>query len=180
MLTNDRRAPKVPLDRRCYAFGIDFLAVFLISLPLKAAAGGISISQLVVFALAWLGLRVILVAKNQGQSLGRWAMDIKVVDANFWKTPGLLELSKREGIIGFCALLAVIGLEIGLWNGISLVLLASPLAVDCGLAFSDTQLRQALHDRIANTIVVPTRRGYSLDLRVKRLLTQFKGLRRED
>lgn len=179
-MTSERRVPKVPLDRRSYAFGIDFLTVFLISFPFKAATVGISISQLIVFVLAWLGLRVILVTKNQGQSLGRWAMDLKVVDAKFRKTPGLFELSKREGTLGCFALLAVIGLEIGLWNGISLLLLASPLGVDCGLAFSDTQLRQALHDRIANTLVVPTRRGYSLDLRAKRFLTQFRRLRRED
>lgn len=167
---NTRRVPKVPFDRRAAAFAVDFLLVFLISWPFTANTVGFSISQLIVFFLAWVGLRVILVIKNQGQSLGRWLLDLKVVDTKFLKTPGLFELSKREGVAGFFALLAMMGLSVVINNALSSLLLLSPLAADCGTAFADTQLRQALHDRLASTIVVPTRRGYSLDLRVKKLL----------
>lgn len=167
MLPNTR-FPKVPYERRCGAFCIDFVTVWLISLPF---AGSV-LTQLIIFLVAWLGLRVVLAAKNQGQSLGRWALDMKLVDAKFGKTPGLLELFKREGVAGLCALLAMMGLTIGLGNGISLLLLIMPLSADCGTAFADPQTRQALHDRIARTLVVPTRRGYSLDLRVKKLVEQ--------
>jgi hypothetical protein len=36
--------------------------------------------------------------------------------------------------------------------------------------FDDNQLRQALHDRYFGTIIVSSRRGYSLDIKIKRLL----------
>jgi uncharacterized RDD family membrane protein YckC len=170
-LTN-RRLPKVPIERRCIAFAIDFLIIWLFSLPFGANTPGIPIAQILVFIIAWLALRVILVARNQGQSVGRWALDMKVVDPKYRKTPGLFELCKREGILGFAAVLAMVGLTIGLANGISLLLLISPLAVDCGVAFADAEWQQAFHDRVGRTCIVQTRRGYSLDIRVKKLLAQ--------
>lgn len=166
------RFPKVPLKRRGMAFLIDFLVVSLVSSPFGGMTPGVEVPQMLVFIIAWLALRVVLVAKNQGQSLGRWALDMRVIDVNLGKTPGLFELSKREGIVGFCALLAMIGLGTGLYNAISLILLVSPLAADFGVAWADADLKQAFHDRIGGTIVVASRRGYSLDLRVKRLLDQ--------
>jgi uncharacterized RDD family membrane protein YckC len=162
------RFPKVPIERRAAAFGIDFVGVWFVS----ALLGLNVVFQAMVFILLWLGMRVILVSSNQGQSLGRWALDIKVLDAK-GKIPGLLTLAKREGILGFCALLAMIGLSVGLANGISLLLLITPLAVDCGLALGDAEARQAFHDRVGNTIVIQTRRGFSLDLRLKKLFTQM-------
>jgi len=48
------------------------------------------------------------------------------------------------------------------------------LAIDCGAALSDTQLRQALHDRYAKTFLVSSRRGYSLDIKVKRLVESLR------
>jgi hypothetical protein len=83
-------------------------------------------------------------------------------------------LAKREGITLFGALLATIGLNIGFSNGISLLLLISPLAADGCVALADPDLQQTLHDRLAKTMIVASRRGYSLDLRVKRLLAQFQ------
>jgi uncharacterized RDD family membrane protein YckC len=166
------RLPKVPIERRAAAFVIDFMAVGVASWLFRGNALGISLSQLIVFSLGWVGLRVFLVVRNQGQSLGRWALDMKLVDARFGKTPGLVELSKREGMVGFCALLVVIGFNIGLAHILSFLLLISPLAADCGLALSDSLYQQAFHDRWANTRVIATRRGWSLDLRVKKLLAQ--------
>ncbi|MBW4574074.1 MAG: RDD family protein [Aphanothece sp. CMT-3BRIN-NPC111] len=160
--------PKVPIQRRAAAFMIDFVSVWLVTLLL----GGNTLSQLLVFIVAWLGMRVVLVAKNQGQSLGRWALDMKVIDAKFGKTPGLLELSKREGLTGFGSILALLGLSIGLANSISLLLLSAPLAVDYGVALADSRSQQTLHDRLARTAVVATHRGFSLDLRIKKLLAQ--------
>ena len=160
------RFPKVPIQRRVAAFLIDFLAVSILSVLL----GGTLFANAVIFLLAWLVLRVVLVSKNQGQSLGRYALDMKVVNAKFGKTPGLVDLGKREGIAGFVSMLALVGLIIGLSNAISLLLLISPLAADCGVAFTDPNLQQAFHDRISQTQVVATRRGFSLDLRIKKIL----------
>ncbi|WP_446355546.1 RDD family protein [Coleofasciculus sp. G2-EDA-02] len=165
-----KRFPQVPIERRVCAFLIDFVAIWLVS----SMAGGNAFLQMLVFMALWLGLRVVLVSSNQGQSLGRWALDMKVLDAKYGKLPGLLTLSKREGILGFCALLAMIGLNIGLANGISLLLLIAPLGVDCGIALSEPETQQAFHDRIAKTIVIQTRRGFSLDLRLKRWVAQIR------
>ena len=165
-----KRFPKVPIERRAFAFVIDFLAVWLVSSLL-----GVTIFiQVLVFTLAWLALRVVMVSSNQGQSLGRWALDMKVLDAKFAKIPGLLTLAKREGILGGCALLAMIGLNIGLANAISLLLLVTPLAVDCGSALADEEAQQAFHDRVAKTIVIQTRRGFSLDIRLKKIVAQLR------
>lgn len=158
-----RRFPKVPIERRAYAFLLDFVAIWFLSSFFRG------ISQGIVFIIAWLALRIVIVEKNQGQSLGSWAFDMKVIDARFNKIPGLKELAKREGILGGTALLALLGLNINLSNGLSMLLLMTPLLIDCGLALGDEELSQAFHDRIAGTIVAQTRRGFSLDLRLKKL-----------
>lgn len=164
-----KRFPKVPIERRVAAFGIDFVAVWLFS----SLVTGIVI-QMLVFIILWLGLRVVLVSSNQGQSLGRWALDMKVLDAKYSRIPQLLTLTKREAILGSCAFLAILGLSSGLaGGGFYLLLLPIPLAVDCGAAFTDEQAQQAFHDRIAQTIVIQTRRGFSLDLRLKKLVAQI-------
>ncbi|MBC6418397.1 MAG: RDD family protein [Prochloron sp. SP5CPC1] len=161
-----RRFPKVPYSRRIGAFAIDFTTVSLFS------ALGFAPFWL-LFILGWLLLRVVVVERNKGQSLGRWALDMKAIDSRFNRVPGLVSLAKREGIVGFAALLGAIGLSINFHNGMTMLLLISPLLADCGVAFTDEELNQALHDRIGETIVVQTRRGFSLDLRLKRLWGKF-------
>lgn len=163
------RFPKVPIERRAAAFLIDFVGVWLFSSFVTNI-----LVQMLVFILLWLALRVVLVSSNQGQSLGRWALDMKVLDAKYAKVPGLVTLAKREGILGGCALLAMIGLRIGLANGISMLLLIAPLLADWGLVLTDPEAQQAFHDRIAKTIVIQTRRGFSLDLRLKKLFAQMR------
>lgn len=162
------RFPKVPMERRVAAFLIDFVGVWLLS------SFFINLAQVLVFVLSWFSLRVVLVSSNQGQSLGRWALDMKVLDAKYAKIPGLLALAKREGILGFCALLAMFGLNVGLANAISMLLLISPLVADCGVAFAEPETQQAFHDRVGQTIVIQTRRGYSLDLRAKKWFALVK------
>lgn len=166
--TNSRRYPKVPIERRAAAFFIDFATVWFIS-----SFFGIAL-QWLIFLVTWLILRVVIVEKNSGQSLGSWALDMKVIHARFNKIPDLLILTKREGILGIASLIAMIGLSINVSNGISMLLLISPLVVDCGMALADEELNQAFHDRIAETIVIQTRRGFSLDLRLKQLFNQIK------
>ncbi|MGB5769852.1 MAG: RDD family protein, partial [Crocosphaera sp.] len=113
--------------------------------------------------------RVIIVEKNKGQSLGSWAFDLKVIDIRFLRVSGLKELTKREAILGFAALLAMIGLNINFKNGLSMLIFITPLIIDCGIALGDEEYNQAFHDKIGNTIVVQTKRGFSLDLRLKKL-----------
>ena len=164
-----RRFPRVPIERRAGAFLIDFVTVWLLSSLVSNA-----LLQGLVFLLAWLVLRVLVVERNRGQSLGRWALDMKIIDLRFNKIPGLVSLGKREGIIAFVALLAMVGLNINLRNGLSMLLLVSPLLADCGVALADEELNQAFHDRMAETLIVQTRRGFSLDLRLKKLFVQLQ------
>lgn len=164
-----RRFSKVPIDRRAYAFFLDFVTIWFVSLFFRGILQGL------IFIICWLTLRVIFVEKNQGQSLGSWAFNMKVINVELSKIPGLIELSKREGILGIVALLAMIGLSMGFHNGLSMLLLTMPLLVDCGIVLGDQELNQAFHDRIAGTIVVQTNRGFSLDLRLKRLQLIIQG-----
>jgi uncharacterized RDD family membrane protein YckC len=166
----DTRFPKVPIERRIGAFAIDFVGVWLVS----ALLGFNPFIQILFFMLLWFICRVVFVFNNQGQSPGRWALDMKVLDAKHSRIPDLLTLAKREGILGFCALLATIGLNIGLANGISMLLLTFPLVADCGVALTDEEARQAFHDRVAKTIIIQTRRGFSLDLRLKKVFAQLR------
>ncbi len=167
---NYQRYPRVPLERRAGAFAIDFVALWLVS----SFFGFGSILQGIIFLIAWLTMRVILVDKNQGQSLGRWAMDIKVIAPRFNKVPDLVTLFQREAIVGFAALLAMYGLQINFKNGLSMLLLFTPLLVDCALAIVDEELNQAFHDRLAQTMIIQTKRGFSLDLRLKKIFGQIK------
>ena len=165
-LGSPRRFPRVPNERRIAAFAIDFGAASLLS-TLGGASGIIPL-----YLLSWYGLRVILVVKNQGQSLGRWALDMKVLDPKLRALPGLLELTKRETVTGLGSLLILLGLvNLNPTNGFILVA-PIPLCIDCGLAFLDADFRQAWHDRVARTVIIQTHRGYSLDIKVKKIFAQ--------
>lgn len=166
------RLPRVPPGRRGGALAIDFFLVWFLS----SFAG--AFWQIPVYICLWLGVRVLWVFRNQGQSLGRWALDMKVVNERYGRVPSLIALAKREAIIGACTLLLVVSVNnlirpTGVLNG-AVLLAVIPLLGDVGLAFGDVEKRQAFHDRIAGTIVVQTRRGYSLDLKLKRLVAQFR------
>ena len=157
-----RRFPRVPIERRMGAFAIDFVVVWFVSSFFGKSAGWL------VFLLAWLAMRIVVVERNQGQSLGRYALDMKVIDYRYNRVPELLTLAKREGILGFAAMLASIGLQ-NFGNGLLLLFLATPVLVDCLMALFDEELNRAFHDRVAETIIVQTQRGFSLDLRLKKL-----------
>jgi uncharacterized RDD family membrane protein YckC len=160
-----RRIPIVPFDRRIAAFALDFGSTAFLS----SFSGALYIP---VFLALWLGMRVLVAGNNRGQSLGRWAFDLRVAELRRGATPGLLELAKREAITGFGAVLAMIGLaSLGPTNGWILIL-PLPLLVDCGIAFADPELHQAFHDQIVRTVMVQTDRGYSLDIKVKKLIAE--------
>ena len=162
-----RRFPIVPIERRMGAFAIDFIVVLFISSFFGKAGGWL------VFLLGWSIMRIVVVDRNQGQSLGYYAMDMKVLDYRYSRVPDLVTLAKREGILGFAAMLASFGLQ-NFGNGLLLLFLATPLLVDCLLALFDEELDRAFHDRVANTIVIQTQRGFSLDLRLKKLLVTIQ------
>ena len=161
------RFPRVPIERRMGAFAIDFVTVWFISSFFGKSGGWL------VFLISWLALRVFVADRNQGQSLGYYALDMKVIDYRYYRVPDLLTLGKREGILGFGAMLASIGLQ-NFANGLLLLFLATPLLVDCFLALFDEQLNRAFHDRVAETITIQTERGFSLDLRLKKLFVTIQ------
>ncbi|BAZ46336.1 RDD domain containing protein [Chondrocystis sp. NIES-4102] len=167
---NYRKYPKVPIDRRIGAFVIDFLTVWFIS---SFFASNIFF-QWLVFIPAWLIMRVLISEKNWGQSLGRWAFDIKVIDPRFNRLPDILSLSKREIVLAVGSALAISGLQINFRNGLSMLLLLAPLLIDCSLAFLDEETNLAGHDRLAKTYLVQTERGFSLDLRMKKIFGQIQ------
>lgn len=154
--------PRVPLWRRTTATAIDAVAVWLLASLLGAQVQGI------LFLILWLVDRVIIVANNRGQSLGRLAMDIKVLDEESRRIPTMLELAKREGLLGIEFLLALLGLNLLQGLNPTALLVMAPLAADFAVASADVDRRLAFHDRISGTMVVQTRRGFSLDLKVKR------------
>ena len=159
--------PKVPFERRIGAFLIDFVAVWFLSSFFGAF-------QWLIFLLAWLGMRVVLADKNQGQSLGRWALNMRVIDFRYERMPELMTLVKRESIVGLAAMLAMYGFQ-GIVKGLLYILLLNvPLLVDCLAALVDGDFNQALHDRFTDTVIVPTQRGFSLDLRLKKIFAELK------
>jgi uncharacterized RDD family membrane protein YckC len=117
----------------------------------------------------------LLVYNNRGQSLGRWAFDMKVLEDNQERArvPDLLSLVKREAIVGTCALLVSIAIG-NIWLNPTAILLVIPLVIDCAAAVSDKQYRLALHDRYAGTMIVSSERGCSLDLKVKRIVESWR------
>lgn len=162
------RLPLAPLERRGYAYLLDFVVIWLFS---ALAQGWV---RLLIFALGWFFLRIVMVSVNQGQSLGGWAFDLRVLHLKLRRLPGILELGQREGILGAASYLAMVGLNINFANGISFLLLVAPLVGDLVWAIGDGELGQAFHDRIAGTVVLASRRGFSLDLRLKRFWLSLK------
>lgn len=167
--TSYRRFPKVPYDRRIYAFLIDFGLIWVIS----SLVTNIFV-EFLAFCFLWFVLRVVVVDRNRGQSLGRWAFDMKVLDARFNKIPSIFALFKREGIICLASFTAMMGLKVSFLNLLSFLLLIIPLIIDGVIAFTDEELNQAFHDRIAQTIIIQTKRGFSLDLRIKKLVQDIR------
>ena len=149
-----RRYPKVPLDRRFWAFFVDFLCAWILS----GLAGATPTLQGFIFLGAWFGLRVGIVERNQGQSPGSWAFDMKVIDIRY-RIPDLVSLSKREGILGGLSMLAMYGLQINFFSPITMLILISPLFACCAVAIADEEFNQGFHDRIAGTYTIQTQRG---------------------
>ncbi|HLP90610.1 MAG TPA: RDD family protein [Nostocaceae cyanobacterium] len=175
--TTPQHYPKAELSRRGMAWTVDLLSVWLISATLGSNKIGVNLTQILVFILAWLVLRIIIVYNNHGQSLGRWAVDLKILEVVNGeivnRIPQLRSLLIREGILCVLSLLVAIALG-NIISNPTAILFILPLALDCGAAVSDTQKQQTWHDRYAKTVIVSSQRGYSLDLKVKRLVEKLQ------
>lgn len=162
--------PRVTLSRRLASLSLDAGLIWLILIILFDNW----LTRMTIFMMGWVAMRVFLVAKNQGQSLGRWAFDLRVLDTRFKRTPRLLELFKREALLGFATVLALEGLTGLTSRNASVLLLLLPLLFDWVVALVDLERhKQALHDRLGGTIVVGTMRGYSLDLKIRWLIDKI-------
>ena len=156
---------QAPFDRRIYAFLLDFITIWFLSSFFKG------ITQNIVFSFTWLILQVIIVNKNKGQSLGCWAFDLKIISIRTRRIPQLNEMLKREATLGFLALLAMLGLKINFDNGLSMLLLTTPVVVDFSIVLGNQKHHsQTLHEMIGHTILIQSQRGFSLDLRIKKIL----------
>jgi hypothetical protein len=102
---------------------------------------------------------------------------MKVIDARLSRVPGIYELTRREAIVGVAAALTMVGAKAAFGNPLTFILLSSPLVTDCSVAIGDEEHYRTFHDRFAGTIVIPTRRGLSLDLRLKRLWYEIERKR---
>jgi hypothetical protein len=173
---NQRHFPKGDLTRRGMALALDFFCAWFLSSIFRSNQIGIQFTQIFVFIFAWLIFRVVIVYNNHGQSLGRWAFDLKILEvANgeiVNRIPQFQTLLLREGVICFSSLLLSIFLGNIILNPAAVVLLL-PLIIDGGAALSDTQRGQTFHDRFFQTIIISSQRGYSLDIKIKRLLEKF-------
>jgi hypothetical protein len=90
----------------------------------------------------------------------------------------VVDLAKRELIVGTCAGLAMLGVNAAFNNPLSFIILCSFLLIECGVAIGDETYAQAFHDRVTGTVIIKTRRGFSLDLRIKQLWRLLKNQRR--
>lgn len=163
------RYPIVPIWRRGAALIVDCLPPWIVGIW----AGNLILGFLILFLAVWVGLRVLVVNQQNGQSLGRWAFNLRVAELETGRTPQVADLAKREAMVGFGAALAIYSLIHLGQNGAWLVL-CLPLLGECSLAFFDSTKRQAFHDQIAHTIVVKSRRGYGLDRKIPDWMFRFK------
>jgi len=165
-----QRPVPVPLWRRGAALGIDALVVGLISSVMGTAV----FAQAVVYGLGWLGMRVVLVSRNQGQSLGRWAMDTRILDGIRGNMPTLQDLTKREGGLAIATFLAFWGISHLSPTTAWVLLLLVPLGIDAVFGLNNKPWGLTLHDRYARTCVVESPRGYSLDRKVQKLVADLR------
>ena len=121
-----------------------------------------------MFGLAWLGDRILVAGNNQGQSLGRWMLNLKSVDMYYGKTSGMAELFKRELIV--FPFLAVLLIAIKSPTSIA-IFAVLPLVADAAFAIADSRKVQTLHDKLGKTIVISTRRGFQLDRKLAQIFT---------
>jgi uncharacterized RDD family membrane protein YckC len=127
--------------------GISYLAQGLVAL-FGAGGEAVNLVGYGAFFATWLVNRGYFQSRPEGQSLGKWLLNIKTVDTETEQAPTLIRSVAREGVLSVLILTE------------SLVV---PLGADALFAFFDKQKRQSLHDRAGRTQVVEADTGFHLD-----------------
>ena len=163
------RYPLATVNQRLGALIIDFLSCWFISELIQSLLSIASPSPLgfVTFAVTWFIFRVLVAARGQGQSFGRWLLSIRVIDAEFGKTAGFAAFFKREIFVFVCSLSLIATITSTL-----IIFAWIPFAADAAFAIVDNEKRQAFHDRISSTISIQSRKGFDLDQKMGKLFNQ--------
>ena len=163
------RYPLASVNQRLGALIVDFLSCWFISELILSLLSITSSSPLrfVTFLVTWFLFRVLVAARAQGQSFGRWLMSIRVIDADFGKTAGFAAFLKREIFVFICSLFLIETITSTL-----IVFAWIPFAADAAFAIVDNEKRQAFHDRISGTISIQSRKGFAIDQKLGKLFNQ--------
>ena len=163
------RYPLASVNQRLGALIVDFLSCWFIAELILSLLSITSSSPLrfVTFLVTWFLLRVLVAARAQGQSFGRWLMSIRVIDADFGKTAGFAAFLKREIFVFICSLFLIETITSTL-----IVFAWIPFAADAAFAIVDNEKRQAFHDRISGTISIQSRKGFAIDQKLGKLFNQ--------
>lgn len=157
------------VNQRLGALIIDLLSCWFISeltLSLLSVTSS-SPLRLFTFVVTWFVFRVLISARSQGQSFGRWLMSIRVVDANFGKTADFGAFIKREIFVFSCSIFLIETLTTTF-----IIFAWIPFAADVAFAVVDDEKRQAFHDRISGTISIQSRKGFAIDQKLGKLFNQ--------
>jgi len=163
------RYPLATINQRLGALIVDFLSCWFMA-ELILSLLSITTSnplRLFTFICTWFIFRVFVAARGQGQSLGRWLMSIRVIDAEFGKTAGLGAFLKREVFVFACSLFLIETI-----TSTFIVFAWIPFAADAAFAIVDEEKRQAFHDRFSRTISIQSRKGFQIDQKLGKLFNQ--------
>lgn len=155
--------PKLaPWSKRIGAFALDFglgLGISYLAQGLAALVGAnasaVDMTGYLAFFATWLVNRGYFQSRPEGQSLGKWLLNIKTLDPETEASPHLVRSLAREGVLSLFVLTEA---------------LLVPLAADGLFAVFDKEKRQTIHDRAGRTLVVEAERGYHLDEKVLQFL----------
>jgi uncharacterized RDD family membrane protein YckC len=163
------RYPLASVNQRLGALIVDFLSCWFIAELTQSLLSIASSSPLrfIIFLATWFLFRVLVAARAQGQSFGRWLLSIRVIDAEYGKTAGLAAFLKREIFVFVCSLFLIETITSTL-----IVFAWIPFAADAAFAIVDNEKRQAFHDRISSTISIQSRKGFQLDQKLAKLFNQ--------
>ncbi len=152
-------------QKRVGAFALDFgLGLGACYLAQGAAtlfgAGAESVSMIGygTFFGAWLVNRGFLQSRPQGQSFGKWLLNIKTIDTETEQSPTVIRSMAREGVTSLFILTEA---------------LAVPLIADGLFSVFDKEKRQSIHDRAGRTQVVEAEEGFHLDEKAKQYLQEL-------
>jgi uncharacterized RDD family membrane protein YckC len=163
------RYPLATVNQRLGALIVDFLSCWFISELILSVLSIAASSPLrfVTFLVTWFLFRVLVAARSQGQSFGRWLMSIRVIDAEYGKTADFGAFFKREIFVFVCSLFLIETITSTL-----IVFAWIPFVADAAFAIVDNEKRQAFHDRVSSTISIQSRKGFAIDQKLGKLFNQ--------